>query len=119
MSTTPWRPARPVAYLIGVLSVWPVVYFFAFLGLIGYIFEASPKQGFQVFQDVFLIHLATIVLMFALMATYLVHLFREDRLPSDRRVLWAVVLLLFGMFAFPVYWWLYVRPRGVETYGTA
>lgn len=116
MSITPWRPSRPVAYLLGVFSVWPIVYFFAFLALIGYIFEASPKQGFQAFQDVFPVHLATIVLMIALMATYLVHLFRTDRLTPDRRILWAVVLLFFGMFAFPVYWWLYVRPGAVDTY---
>jgi predicted membrane channel-forming protein YqfA (hemolysin III family) len=93
-----------------LLSVWPIVYFFLFLGLIGYVFVASPQNGFDAFRYIFLVHIATFILMFALMATYLVHLFRDDRLPSDRRILWALVLLLFGIFAFPVYWWLYVRP---------
>jgi len=110
MSTTPWRPSRPVAYLLGVLSVWPIVYFFLFLGFIGYVFAASPKNGFDAFRYVFAVHIATIILMLALMATYLVHVFRTDQLASDRRVLWALVLLLFGIFGFPVYWWLYVRP---------
>ena len=110
MSTTPWRPSRPVAYLLGLLSVWPIVYFFFFLCFIGYVFAASPKHGFEAFRYIFLAHIATIILMFALMAAYLVHLFRTDQLASDRRILWAVVLLFFGIFAFPVYWWLYVRP---------
>lgn len=110
MSTTPWKPSRPVAYLLGLLSVWPVLDFFLLLGFIAYVFAVTPKQGFEAFRDVFLVHIATIILIFALMATYLVHLFRNDRLPSDRRILWAVVLLFFGVFAFPVYWWLYVRP---------
>ena len=110
VTPTPWKPSRPVAYLLALLSVWPIVYFFLFVVFMGYVVAVSPKEGFDTFRYVFLLHLATIVLIFALIAVYLVHLFRNDRLAPDRRVLWAVVLLLFGVFAFPVYWWLYVRP---------
>src|ERR1043166_1482993 len=110
MNPPPWRPSPPVAYLLAVLSIWPIVYFFFFLAFIGYMFLAPPKAGYDAFRFIFLFHIGTILLMFALMATYLVHLFRTDRLEPDRRVLWAVVILLFGVFAFPVYWWLYVRP---------
>ncbi len=116
MSTTPWRPSRPVAYLLGVISIWPPIYFVIFLAFIGYMFEASPKHGFDAFRTIFLFHIGTMLLMVALMATYLVHAFRDDRLTSDRRILWVIVLLLFGVFAFPVYWWLYVRPGAAETH---
>ena len=119
MSTTPWRPGRPVAYLLGLLSIWPPVYFVLFLAFMGYVFAASPKHGFDAFRAIFLFHIGTMLLSFALIAVYLVHLFRTDQLSSDRRILWAVVLLLFGIFAFPVYWWLYVRPGAGETYGRA
>lgn len=94
-TTTPWKPSRPAAYLIGLLSICPPVYFVAFLGFMGYIFMATPKQGFQAFQTIFLFHIATMLLTFALMAVYLVHVFRTDQLTQDRRVLWVVVLLLF------------------------
>ena len=112
--STPWRPSRPVAYLLAVLSVWPIAYFFLLLAFIGYMFAATPQQGFEAFRYLFIVHLATIVLMIALMAAYLVHAFLNDRLTPDRRILWVVVLLFFSIFAFPVYWWLYMRPGAVE-----
>jgi len=90
---------------------------FFLLGFIVYVFAVTPQQGFEAFRHVLLVQIGTIILVCVLIATYLVHLFRNDRLPSDRRILWAVVLLLFGIFAFPVYWWLYVRPgAGDATY---
>ena len=119
MSTTPWRPSRLVAYLIGLLSIWPPVYFCILLASIGYIFSATPKHGFDAFQTIFLFHIATILLGLALMAVYLVHVFRTDQLTQDRRVLWVIVLLLFGFFANPVYWWLYIRPGAAGTYSAA
>lgn len=120
MSTTPWKPSRPVAYLIGLLSIWPPVYFVLFIAFIAYTFAATPKHGFDAFQMIFLFHIGTMLLMFVLMAVFLVHAFRTDQMNADRRILWVVVLLLFGVFANPVYWWLYIRPRAVvETYGPA
>jgi hypothetical protein len=36
--------------------------------------------------------------------------FRNDGLPQDNRTLWVIILFLGNMLAFPVYWWLYLRP---------
>ena len=118
-TTTAWNPTRPVAYLLFVLSLWPIVDLFLLLAFMGYMFAVDAKEGYEAFRYVFVVHIATMMLLFALMATYLIHLFRNDRLAPDRRILWAVVLLLFGVFAFPVYWWLHVRPGPAETYGPA
>ncbi|HEY2322589.1 MAG TPA: hypothetical protein VGJ82_06950 [Thermoanaerobaculia bacterium] len=111
MSTTPWRPSRPVAYLLGLLSIWPPIYFVFFIGFMGYLFVARANHGFGAFGYIFVFHLGTMLLGFALTAVYLIHAFRNDQLAQDRRILWVIVLLLFGFFADPVYWWLYVRPR--------
>ena len=120
MSTTPWKPSRPVAYFIGLLGIWPVIYFFIFIAFIVYTFAAIPKHGFEGFRYIFLFHIGTMLLTFALMAVFVIHAFRTDQLAQDRRVIWVVLLLFFGPFAFPVYWWLYIRPRAVvETYGPA
>jgi hypothetical protein len=45
---------------------------------------------------------------FALLALYVVHAFKTDRLASDKKVLWVIVLFLGNLVAFPIYWYLYM-----------
>jgi hypothetical protein len=60
------------------------------------------------FDAIFVVHLATMLVVMGLLAFHVVHLFKNEALPSDRRVLWAIVLFMGSLFAFPVYWYLYV-----------
>ena len=59
----------------------------------------------------------TIFFMFALTAFYIVYLFRTDRVPQDKKALWAVVLFLGNTFAFPVFWYLYIWKEPAATSG--
>jgi hypothetical protein len=123
MSTTPWRPSKPVAYLVVALTLWPPVYivlFFCFIGFSVFSFagKAHLNGEFFPFQYIFALHCLTMFLMFALTGIYLVHVFRTDQLPSDRRIMWTVVLVFFNMFAMPVYWWFYMRPGASESNAT-
>jgi hypothetical protein len=44
----------------------------------------------------------------ALMAFYIVNVFRNDRVDKDKKALWAVVLFMGNMIAMPIYWYLYI-----------
>jgi hypothetical protein len=48
------------------------------------------------------------LLIFALVGVFVFHLFRTDRVDSDKKALWAVVLFLGNMMALPIYWYLYL-----------
>jgi hypothetical protein len=48
--------------------------------------------------------------MFGLIAFYILFLFKTDRVPQDKKALWAAVLLLGNMLAMPVFFFLYVWP---------
>ena len=102
--------------MLAVLSVWPFVYFIIFIGFMFVSFanvgssSAHNAQAFDAFKYIFVVHLLTMVLMFALTAAYVVHAFRSDELDQDKRTLWVIVLFFGNMLAFPIYWWLYVRP---------
>jgi EamA domain-containing membrane protein RarD len=50
----------------------------------------------------------TILWTFALLAIYVRLLFKTERVPTDKKTLWAVVLFLGNMLAMPVFWYLYV-----------
>ena len=113
--TAPWKPSKPVAYLLAVLTVWPPIYFVLFLGVMAMSFASfgshsgSPPDG-DLFMYIFPLHVLTMLLMFALTAVYVVHAFRSDELAPDKRMIWVVILFFGNVMAFPVYWWLYIRP---------
>jgi hypothetical protein len=112
---------RPVKLLIGALTLWPFVYlvlFFAFSFASFFIMaghaggaEASHSAGAPIaFAVLFIAHLGTMLMMLALIAFYIVYLFKTDRVRQDKKALWAVVLFLGNMLAIPVFFWIYVWP---------
>jgi hypothetical protein len=115
MNSPPWKPSKPVAYFLAVLTVWPIVYFVLFMSFMVFTFASIGSRTekaptLDLFKFIFPLHLLTMLLMIALTAVYVVHAFRDDEVPSDKRTLWVLVLFLGNMFAFPVYWWFYFRP---------
>jgi magnesium-transporting ATPase (P-type) len=111
------RVNRPVAILVALLTLAPwayLVFFFSHFmtGFPSFQNAAQPpEQFFRDFDTIFRLHMIVIVLILALMAFYIVHLFRTDRVPGDKKALWAVVLFLGNLLAMPVYWYLYVWPK--------
>jgi hypothetical protein len=112
--------SRPIKIVVGVLTAWPVLYIFLFFAFIaGTMFwmsrsasgggphSSGPPVAFLL---LFAAHFATILLMFGLIAFYIVFLFKTDRVPQDKKALWAAVLFLGNMLAMPVFFYLYVWP---------
>lgn len=63
---------------------------------------------FEFFNVIFILHFAVIILSIALIAFYVIYLFKTDRIASDKKALWAVVLFLGSFLAMPVFWYLYI-----------
>jgi hypothetical protein len=112
--------SRPLALLVGVLTLWPVVYLLLFFGFVATSFlwvawTDGPTAGHSpvlplAVSLLFGAHFATILLMFVLIAFYIAYLFKTDRVPQDKKALWAVVLFLGNMLTMPVFFYLYVWP---------
>lgn len=117
MASTPWQPSRTTTILLGILTVWPFLYFLLFIGVLFFGFASTSitaldRPSFDIFRLIMPLHLLTMLLMFTLTAVYIIHAFRTDRIAEDKRVLWVVVLFLGNMMAFPIYWYLYLWRRG-------
>lgn len=115
MSDPAWRPSRATTILFGIVSVWPIVYMCLFVAFMAYLFAAAgspdPDAMPELFKYVFLLHLLTILGVFALLTIYVVHAYRTDLVPADKKVLWVVILFFGNFIAIPVYWYLYMwRP---------
>ena len=113
------RIGKPLAIVIGVFTIWPLIYCFAFMvffvvtafSFVNAAQQHHQPQGPGLMIYIFIPHMLTMLLMFALMAFYIVHVFKNAVLKDDRRVLWAVVLFMGLPFSAPVYWWLFIwRP---------
>jgi len=68
----------------------------------------------------FPLHFLTMLEILALLVIYIMHVFKTDSVPQDKKALWAVVLFLGNMIAMPIYWYLYIwkeaRPeQGAES----
>jgi len=114
---------KPVRLLIGALTLWPIVYIVVvmFVFVIGFFIssaaftsssrlpQTSPPQifPFPLFGVFFALQFFTIFLVYGLMALYIVDVFRNDYITSDRKALWAAVLFLGSFIAMPIYWYLY------------
>ena len=114
------RLSRPVALIVAALTLAPWAYFaFFFVFAMSQFTPAAsppgqPDQLEEQFATLFRLHLLVMVFMVGLIAFYIVHLFRTDRIPADKKALWAVVLFFAHVLAMPFYWYLYMWPKADE-----
>ena len=110
------RLNKPIKLIVGALTAWPLVYMFVFLGFIVVSIArmgrtGDPARGMPTTALVFfVVHFATILLMFGLLTFYAVYLYNSERVPKDKKALWAAVLFLGNVVAMPVFFYVYVWP---------
>ena len=113
--------SRPVKVLVGAVTLWPLAYMVGFFVLVfGGMAWGLAHQGQRLghpewagvgFLGLMVVHVATMFLGFALTAFYIVFVFKSDRVPADKKALWAVVLFLGSMVAEPIFFVLYIWPE--------
>jgi hypothetical protein len=106
------RITRPLRVLLLVITLWPAVYMGIFLviwfRLLLNILSPAPGTSPSFPIALFAAHLATMLISMGLIAFYIVHLFRNDRVESNMKAIWAIVLFMGSFIAMPVYWYLYI-----------
>jgi hypothetical protein len=72
-----------------------------------------PSALFPIgFAGLFAAHLITILLIMGLMPLYIILVVKSDRLDQTMRIVWVVLICMLGMFAMPIYWYLYIWRNG-------
>lgn len=114
--------SKPAKVALGLATLWPLLYMFIFMGFGVYMVlsdinqtEGGRAQGVKEvppeFIAIMVLHMITILWMFALLAIYIYNVFNNDMVDKDKKALWAVVLFLGNMIAMPIYWYLYIWPE--------
>jgi hypothetical protein len=112
--------------LLAIASVLPFLYLIIFFVVM---LSAFPLGRFDsradigTFENIFKIilplHILAMLLITGLTIFYMVNVFRNDRVHKDKKALWAVVLFLGNVIAFPVYWYYYIWPEGNDTFAAS
>ena len=100
--------------VLAIFTAWPFLYMIFFFVMVFTIMMSSfsgqpPSSGMPtIIMILFPLHFLTILDIFALLIIYIMHVFKTDRVPEDKKALWAVALFLGNMIAMPIYWYLYI-----------
>jgi len=99
--------------LLGILSIWPLVYIILFIIYAMVISEITSSN--IPFIIMILLHILTILLSWALIIFYIVHALRTIKPPDDMRIIWVIILVVGNVIANPIYWYLRIwREREKE-----
>ena len=102
--------------LLGILSIWPIVYMVLFFVFIFVIFMHSNVPIYVIFP----LHILTGFLNLGLTVFYVVHAIKHIDPKNDMRVIWIVILIVASIIANPIYWYLYIwkeKGQGLITQG--
>lgn len=116
VTTSSFRPApsHRGGPLLAFLTFWPFIYIAAFFlmvvpgslgGQVPFFLHAGPAGALAFFA----VHLGTILVGLGSTVFYIVHAAKNPRLATDDKIMWVALIVLFTMFAYPVYWWRHVR----------
>ena len=104
--------------LLILATLWPVVYVILFLGVFFFSIFFGRNEPPILWALIVPLHLLTMLWIMALIAIYMVNVFRNDRVNKDMKVLWAVVIFMGGIVAMPGYWYLYIWRYNVAVSST-
>lgn len=108
---------------LGMLACWPLLYVVIVVAILAMIPWGSGDIGaieesseYQLLEAMGVVYVITAILMLSLIFNFIWHhIFRGDRVPEEKRILWAVLLVSLNVFALPVFWYLYIWRE--EEYG--
>ena len=97
--------------ILGILAILPLIVTCAMFGAIFYLVRTDDWRIFQYSLDnpvaIPVFNLALLILLYGPNIFYLVHAGRNPNL-HDRKVAWIILMVLFGVFAMPIYWFQFI-----------
>ena len=112
--------------LLGIATIWPILYMFLFMVGIFLMVMLAPNGGppgrgpgsalipfgFVAFLA---LHLLTIFGHMGLTVFYIIRVFKTERLDQNLKIMWTLLLFFVGFFAQPIFWYLYIWRGMPET----
>ena len=101
--------------LLGILSIWPVLWIGIFFGLMMIMMFTlphmpPPKQSGPpvLFMAMIIPHFLTMMVVLGLQVFYILKLLKEERLDSTQKTLCALIVFMGNIIAFPFVWYVFI-----------
>jgi len=107
--------------LLGVLAFAPILYVFAFTGIIMTTF-GNPGGGLladpKAFAVLFAVHGSVMLLIMGQLVFYVVHALTKNPSFTDgtQKAVWALILFMGNMLAIPIYFMIHIWPDREMTF---
>jgi hypothetical protein len=103
---------KKTAVVLGVFTYWPLIYvlIFTLTMLTGVFGVKQPSDGGvpMYFKILFACHLITMLEIVFLAVFYIGYLLKTDRVASNKKILWAVLIWFGNAIAMPIFWHRYI-----------
>ncbi len=101
------------AIILGVFTIIPILYIIFFMFVFVHMFSSTvsssnAESSIDLFKIIMPLHLGTMILIIVLLVIYIVNVFKNDTVESDKKALWAIVLFFGNMISMIVYWILHI-----------
>ena len=101
------------AVILGIFTLIPILYIIFFISVFFHMFlntvsSTNTESSINLFKIIFPLHLSTMILVIVLLVIYIVNVFKNDTIESDKKALWAIVLFFGNMISMIVYWILHI-----------
>ena len=90
----------PRKLYLGVVTLWPTVYSLVVL--------LVKKDGGALASLLEVLQIPTGLLILSMLIFYIVNILKNELLSTNKKIIWTVLLFLFGLFLMPVYWYRYI-----------
>ena len=101
--------SRSKKILLGILSIWPLVYFMLFfIFVIAISMLAHDKHDNMWILIIIPFHMLTGLINLELIIFYILHAIRTIKPTDDMRIIWVILILLGSVLANPIYWYLHI-----------
>ena len=101
------------AIILALITLEPILYLILFFTFIiktfmsfGNNLDLDKEPG--IVQILFPLHFLTMLILFGLLIFYVVNVFRNALIESDKKVLWLIVIFFGNIIAMPVYWYIHI-----------
>lgn len=98
------RTERIRSWVFGLFAAWPFL-------LASALILVMTSTRFEPSSSFITLWISAMIVFLLGWIAYLWDVFRNPRVPRDKKALWAAVLFLGGPYAMPFYYWHYLRYR--------
>ena len=101
------------AIVLGIFTIFPILYIIFFISIFCRMFlntvsNTNSEASIDLFKIILPLHLGTMILLMILLVIYIVNVFKNNTVESDKKALWAIVLFFGNIISMIVYWVLHI-----------